>query len=54
MFFTWWTTRLNGLAPQVGSAVDAGYVEDSDARERRVAQVKRFPAALSTKERDNK
>lgn len=43
----WWTIRFLGFTPEVGATVHAGYVEDSDALQRYVAEVQGSPATLA-------
>lgn len=43
----WQTIRFLGFTPEVGAAVHAGYVEDSYALQRHVAEVQGSPATLA-------
>lgn len=43
----WWTVIFLGFTPEVGAAVHAGYVEDSYALQRHVAEVQGSPATLA-------
>lgn len=43
----WWTIRFLGFTPEVGATVHAGYVEDSYALQRYVAEVQGSPTTLA-------